>query len=190
MPRPLLLSLVGSSGAGKSTLAKHLQARGEGRFVRVPVDFFLVPRGEESLAEYLDRPLSYDWAAIDRALAATGPARSAPDVDFETFRRRAPTGGPAIAEGRIAVLDWMRPHPRTDVLVIMELAPRVQRRRLRERDLRWGTAVGERRAHLAATYAQGRADLTRPADGVIDASDPIEVSVLEVLRAIRRHRDR
>ena len=187
----MIVSLMGPSTAGKSTLAKLLQARHPERFARVPVDFFFVPRpAETTMAAYLASPLHYDWAAVDRALAATGPLRSAPDCDFEQMIRRAEHGGLPIAEAPICLLDGMRPHPRSDRVIMLELEPDLQRRRLINRDARWGTAVAARTAHLAATFTAGCAELSRAPDLSLPAADPPEVNANRIINFLPASADR
>lgn len=166
---------MGPAGSGKSTLAKRLQETRPATFARVPVDFFFVPRDDEtSIADYLSQPFAYDWESLDRAVGARGPLRSTPVCDFEDFRRRAPTGGLPIAAAPILVLDGMRPHPRCDFLVVLELDQGTQDQRLRDRDQRWGTQVADRRPHLDATYAAGLAEMPHSADLVLSANDSID----------------
>lgn len=187
----MIICLMAPSAAGKSTLAKHLQARWSERFARVPVDWFFVPRRPaESVDDYLARPLAYDWPAVDRALAAHGPDRSTPDCDFATFTRRSEIGGLPIADAPILLLDGMRPHPRCDIVVTLQLDPATQQRRLVERDARWGTTVAARRAHLDATYRLGCRELARSFDLRLDAEDPIEENARRVVDLLGAREER
>lgn len=173
---------MGPAGSGKSTLAKELERARPERFARVPVDYFFVPRpAGESMADYLARPFAYDWAAVDRALAATGPERSTPDCDFTAMHRRAPYGGLPIGPGPVAVLDGMRPHPRCVRLVLLDLDPDEQRRRLVDRDRRWRTDVAERHDHLAATFRQGLAERPRDPDLRLAAGQPVDTMITALL---------
>lgn len=181
---------MGPAASGKSTLAKRLQEIHPKVFARVPVDFFFVPRAETtSMDDYLSRPFSYDWDAVDRVLTATGADRSTPDCDFSTFRWRAPAGGLPVASAPVMVLDGMRPHPRCELLIMLELDPDTQAERLQERDKRWGTTVAGRRAHLDATFTQGCAELPRNPDLRLDARAPIETTLETISERVRRHRD-
>ncbi|HVX46948.1 MAG TPA: hypothetical protein VHC49_23855 [Mycobacteriales bacterium] len=178
----MLLSIMGPAGSGKSTLAKHLQERRPDLVARVPVDFFFVPRREdETVSDYLARPFGYDWAALDAALDTH---RSSPDCDFVAFRWISPTGGLPIAEAPVYVLDGMRPHPRSDLLVQLRLDAVTQRDRLRERDVRWGTAVAGRTEHLHATYQAGVGELPRTPDLTLDATAPLEQNGEHILRLL------
>ncbi|MFC7621946.1 hypothetical protein [Microlunatus sp. GCM10028923] len=178
----MIICLMGPAGSGKSTLAKELQRVRPDRFARVPVDYFFVPRpAGESMADYLARPFGYDWNAVDRALAATGPERSTPDCDFPAMLRRAPYGGLPIAPAPVAVLDGMRPHPRCDRLVLLDLEPEEQRRRLADRDRRWGTAVADRHDHLAATFRQGLAELPRDPDLRLGGTEAVDTKITALL---------
>ncbi|GAB3757606.1 hypothetical protein [Microlunatus parietis] len=178
----MIICLMGPAGSGKSTLAKELERVRPERFARVPVDYFFVPRpATESMADYLARPFGYDWPAVDRALAATGPERSTPDCDFTAMRRRAPYGGLPIGPGPVAVLDGMRPHPRCDRLVLLELEPAEQCRRLVDRDRRWGTEVADRQDHLAATFRHGLAERPRDPDLRLSAAQPVDAMITTLL---------
>jgi energy-coupling factor transporter ATP-binding protein EcfA2 len=178
----MISCVMGPSGSGKSTLAKRLQAVRPDLFARVPVDYFFVPRESGTpVPDYLARPFAYDWAVLDQALSAEGEPRSTPDCDFETMQWRSPHGGLPIATAPILVLDGMRPHPRCDRLVLLELDPTEQRRRLLDRDRRWGTNVADRDDHLAATFRQGCAEAPRPPDLRLDAAAPLESNALTLI---------
>ncbi|WP_157683633.1 nucleoside/nucleotide kinase family protein [Microlunatus soli] len=181
--------MMGPSGAGKSTLAKRLEESRPDLFARVPVDFFFVPRGDEvSVAEYLSAAFGYDWDAVDRVLTCSGEERSTPDCDFESFRWRAPYGGLPVAEAPVLVLDGMRPHPRCDLLIMLELDSVTQTERLTARDRRWGTAVADRRAHLAATFSQGCRELPREPDLRLDAAATVEDNLGAIVGLVSRAR--
>lgn len=181
----MIVCVMGPSGAGKSTLAKALERMRPDLFARVPVDFFFVPRRPEiPIREYLSQPCRYDWDALDAALAATGEERTTPEVDFDTWVRRAPHGGLPIAEAPIYLLDGMRPHPRCEFLVMVRLEESVQRRRLLERDARWGSSVAARPGRIRATFELGCGELTRPVDLDLDATDPIESNARRVAEAL------
>jgi energy-coupling factor transporter ATP-binding protein EcfA2 len=174
--RPLRVCLIGPSCAGKSTLAKTVAGRRPNVATRVPVDHFFAPRPpEETLRDFLCRPLAYDWEALDLALASTDvAARSSPVCDFKAFRRLALTGGMAIPAAPVLLLDGMRPHPRCDVLVVLELDDAQQRTRLHERDQRWGTSVADNLDHLRVTYSRGRDEINGDPDLLLDATDPLD----------------
>lgn len=178
---------MGPAASGKSTLAKRLQESRPDLFARVPVDFFFSPRGETtSMDTYLSKPFDYDWDAVDRVLSATGAERSTPDCDFTAFRWRSPYGGLPVVSAPVMVLDGMRPHPRCDLLIMLDLARDAQTARLQERDRRWGTAVADRRTHLDLTFAQGCAELPREPDLRLDATDPLETN-LEAIAHLTTH---
>lgn len=180
------MCILGPSCAGKSTLAKALAQRLPNVAARVPVDYFFVPRPpEEALGDFLRRPLDYDWDALDRALASTdASARSSPVCDFKTFRRLAPTGGLAIPAAPVLLLDGMRPHPRCDVLVVLELDGAQQRTRLRERDQRWGTSVADNLGHLRITYGQAQNEIHGDPDLLLDATAPLDHNEARLERLI------
>lgn len=182
----MILCLMGPSASGKSTLAKLLQARNPERFARVPVDYFFVPRAhDQTPAEYFALPLIYDWAAVDRALCApAGERRSTPDFDFERFVWRSEVGGLPISEASVYLLDGMRPHPRCDFLVTLDLDDREQRRRLIDRDVRWGATVADRHENLAATFEAGCAELPRTPDLRLLATDDAEENATRVVDAL------
>ncbi len=169
---------MGPAGSGKSTLAKRLEEERPDLFARVPVDYFFVPRAAgTSMAEFLARPFGYDWATVDKALTEVGERRSTPACDFDSMRWRSPHGGLPIATAPIMVLDGMRPHPLCDRLFLLDLDPVEQRRRLADRDRRWGTRVADREDHLAATFRQGLSEASRPPDLRLNASDPTESTI-------------
>jgi hypothetical protein len=180
----MIVCVIGPSAAGKSTLAKWLEERHPQLFARVPADYFFVPRRDQPLEDYLAVPLAYDWDAVDRALARSGPERSTPDCDFERFVRRSDDGGLPINDAPVHVLDGMRAHPRCDLVVLLELDRTEQRRRLVERDTRWGSRVADREPHLDATFAAGCAELPRKPDLRLSATAPIEANASRVIDAI------
>lgn len=180
---------MGPAGSGKSTLAKSLEKLRPDLVARVPVDFFFAPREcSQSVSDYLARPFAYDWDAVDRAIAADGPQRSTPDCDFTEFRWRSPYGGLPIADATTLALDGMRPHPRCDLLILLDLDTTTQRERLIARDRRWNTSVAARTEHLTATFAAGIAELPRDPDLVLLATDPIDRNVDAIVRLLEFHR--
>lgn len=185
----MIVCLMGPSASGKSTLAKYLEAQQPQRFARVPVDYFFVPRADnQTPAEYFASPLAYDWVAVDHALdTRIGEQRSTPDCDFERFVRRSQFGGLPIREAPVYVLDGMRPHPRCDFVVMFDLDSHEQRRRLIERDARWGTTVADRDENLAATFDAGCAELPRTPDLRLSATDSIERNAVRVIDALSEH---
>jgi hypothetical protein len=186
MRRRTLVCLMGPAAAGKSTLAKELERRHPESFARVPVDYFFSPRpGGVPFDQYFAQPLEYDWAAVDAALASTGPRRTTPDCDFDQFTWRSPTGGRPIRRAPIYLLDGMRPHPGCSFLVVLELDATTQHRRLVERDLRWGTRVADRCQHLAMTYAAGLRELPRPPDLRLSGTDTLATNAHAVHQALR-----
>jgi energy-coupling factor transporter ATP-binding protein EcfA2 len=183
----VIVCVMGPSAAGKSTLAKHLQTMFPEQFARVPVDFFFTPRPSEmTLTEYRAVPLNYEWSTLDRAITAEGDSRSTPDCDFEAMTWRSRTGGLPIAKAPIYVLDGMRPHPHYDVLVMLELDPAEQDRRLRERDARWGTTVAAHKAHLDATYRTGCTETHGRPDMQLNAASGLEDNATTIVRNLTR----
>lgn len=181
----MIVCLLGPSAAGKSTLAKELERRYPERFARVPVDYFFVARPEGMpVAQFLSHPLGYDWDAVDRALSAHGRRRTTPDCDFERFVRRSDAGGLAISDAPVYVLDGMRPHPRCDFLVMLDLDASVQRQRLAERDIRWGTRVASRTAQLTSTFKAGLAQLPRQPDLRLQATATVDANAQRVIEAL------
>lgn len=176
---------MGPSAAGKSTLAKSLQSMHPERFARVPVDFFFVPRpAEMTVSQYLAAPFTYDWDAVDRALARTGSGRRTPDCDFEQLTWRSEGGGLPIGVAPVYLLDGMRPHPRCEFLVMLDLDQREQRRRLVERDARWGSRVADRESHLASTFEAGCAELPREPDLHLSATAAVEANAATLVDAL------
>lgn len=153
--RPCIVAIYAPSGSGKSQLAKQTAAvLGETIASRVAVDNFLVPRPTEMPRAVFDRlPLRYDWALLAARLALPiGTQTSAPDVDFETFIRRAETGGSAFTVTPVMLLDAMEPFPEADARIFLEVPEMVRLERIAERDIRWGSNVRERTGHLNATW--------------------------------------
>lgn len=181
----MIVCLIGPAGAGKSTLAKELELGNPEVFARVPVDHFFSPRPKEiAVDQYLAQPLDYDWSFLDEVLAGTGPSRTTPDCDFEQFTWRSTRGGLQIREAPIYLLDGMRPHPRCSFLARLELDATTQRRRLVDRDVRWGTRVAERSLHLAKTYAAGLRELPRAPDLCLSGTDLLEQNLHAVREAL------
>lgn len=184
----MLVCVMGAAGSGKSTMAKRLETLRPELIARVPADFFFIPRPpDQSIEGYLAAPFSYDWAGIDRAVTAAGAERSSPDCDFTTFRRRSPHGGLPIGQGPVLVLDGMRPHPRCDLLVLLQIDAETQQQRLIDRNRQWGAAVATRTEHLAATFKTGITEMPRDPDLVLSATDPMEHNDAAVLQLIRDH---
>jgi hypothetical protein len=84
----------------------------------------------------------------------------------------------------VLVLDGIRPHPRCDRLVILELDAMTRRQRLLDRDIRWGTAVADRGHRLDATFELGRAESPKEPDLWLDATRPIDDNARRVIGSI------
>ena len=185
--RSSVVTIYGPAGAGKSQVAKAVAAAlGEEVAARVPTDYFLVPRSEGmALAEYHGRSLGWDWALLAARLALPlGTATSTPDVDFEAFVRRAPTGGLAFTVRPVMIVDAMAPFPGANLRVLLEAPDDVRRARIVDRDRRWGTTVSDRWEHLQATWAAAR-DGVAP-DLVLDATRPIADTAARIAEVVRR----
>lgn len=145
----LVVSICGPSGSGKSTTAKALCERlGEHRSVRIPADYYLVPRSGP-LRDYLLQPLQYDWASLQKAvLASPGSLVETPDFDFESFQRLALVGGRTFISRPIQIIDAMYPCPFADIKVLVSAPCDTRLRRIASRDLAWGTLVLNRWDHL------------------------------------------
>lgn len=186
MDRRVLMCLLGPAGSGKSTLAGRLEQLRPELVARVPVDFFFRPRAVgESLTAYFDRPFAYDWTHLDRALVADGSRRTTPDCDFTLFRWRAGHGGLPIGRAPVYALDGMRPHPRAELVVRLDIDGPTQIGRLRDRDMRWGSSVADRAEHLRRTNQAGSAELTRTPDLILSATDPVDDNAIRVLELLR-----
>lgn len=186
--RPLTITIYAPSGAGKSQLAKHTAAMlGEDIANRVAVDNFLAPRPEAMSREAFDRlPLRYDWDLLAARLSLpVGTRSSAPDVDFETFFRRANTGGPTFTVRPVMLLDAMEPYPHADARVMLVVDKAVRLDRIAERDVRWGTNVRERTGHLNATWERVSSLGISP-DLVLDGSLPLAENASRLATWIRR----
>lgn len=155
-PQPRVVTICGPAGAGKSMLAKAVAAAlGDGIAARVPADYFFVPRdADEPLSCFLSRPLQWDWALLrERLCLPAGSISSTPDADFERFVRRADTGGLPLPIRPVMIVDAMAPFQASDLVVRLDARAAVRRARVVERDVRWGTRVIERWAHLEASWA-------------------------------------
>jgi uridine kinase len=139
----LVLSICGGSGCGKSTLAKAVCARlGQENASRIPTDYYLCSNPFASLAEFMARPLAYDWPAVESALAEPqGTPVSTPDYDFVAFRRLAGRGGMDFVIRPLMIIDAMVPYPRADLTVLLDAPDDERRRRILARDHIWGTEV-------------------------------------------------
>jgi uridine kinase len=186
-PRPCVISIYAPSGSGKSQLAKQTAAiLGEAIASRVAVDNFLVPRPAALPRDVFDRlPLRYDWPELGARLALPlGTPTSAPDVDFETFFRRAETGGPVFTVCPVMLLDAMEPFPGADARVLLAVPDAVRLDRIAERDIRWGTNVRERTGHLDATWRRV-CDMGIVPDLVLDGVLPLEQNAQTLATWIR-----
>ncbi len=156
----MIVSICGPSGSGKSQLAKAVCALlGEKICARVPTDYFLVPNWRPA-ATYVSEPLTYDWEILDRRLALPiGSTTSTPDFDFELFHRAAEFGGRAFDIRPVMLIDSMRPHPRSNLIVLLSAPEDVRRTRLAARDLEWGTRVQNRQHRLDLTWDAARAEI-------------------------------
>lgn len=155
-PEPRVVTICGPAGAGKSVLAKEVAGSfGDALAARVPADYFLVPRdADEPLARFLARPLRWDWALLgERLRLPVGTESSTPDVDFERLLRRGDTGGLTFPIRPVMIVDAMAPYPASGLVVRLDVPAGVRRARIVERDVRWGTRVIERWAHLEASWA-------------------------------------
>jgi uridine kinase len=187
----LIVSIVGPSNAGKSQLARHVSAlAGANEVCRVPTDYFLQPRARgESLEGYWARPFEWDWALLaDRLLGADGSARTTPDFDFTTFERRSDLGGLSLVLRPVMVLDAIDAFPGARLVVRIDCAEQVRRERVRERDARWGSQVGERWASMERSWSEIRAALVGE-DLVVDGTQPLDELAAIVVAAIRSARE-
>ena len=154
MEMRLVVSICGPSGAGKSQLAKALVGvLGEEHAARVPADYFLQP-ADGPLAEYLRRPLRYDWGELRRALAGPlGTVATTPAFDFVAFRRLPGADARAFVVRPVLVVDAIYPCPGVDLTVLLSLPEAARKARVAERDRVWGTEVAARWAQLEASRA-------------------------------------
>jgi uridine kinase len=180
-----VVSICGASNAGKSQLAKATVARlGSGIASRVPVDYFFVPRPESvSLDAFFSQPLRWDWDLLrERLVLPIGTRTSTPDADFDAFQRRAPHGGPEFTVRPIMLCDAMAPFPQFDLVVLIDAPDDERLSRAAERDLRWGTSVGNRWMHLEETWRNASKELVP--DLILDGTEPVTVTAEILCRRI------
>lgn len=183
--RRATVSIAGPAGSGKSQLALAVVSRlGEGVAARVPMDWYIVPR-EAPMSDWLTRPLDYDDKAVRDLLAApAGETRLTPPFDFETFTRSEATGQRKTIPIRpVMVLDAMAPWSQADLSVRLDVPAEVRRRRIVERDARWGSRVIDRWDHLELSRrhieARGhRFDLT------LDGERPLAENASRIVDAL------
>ncbi len=73
----------------------------------------------------------------------------------------------------------MAPFPQSDLIVLIDVPDTERLRRVAERDLRWGTSVGNRWEHREVTWRNALKDLIP--DLVLDGTEPVTVTA-ETLR--------
>lgn len=185
--RPLIVSIVGPSGAGKSQLAKLTQlVLGDEIAARIPTDYFFVPRpAHMPLADFLRRPLRYDWN-LPRSLLRqpVGTLVETPDADFAGFTRISDVGGRPFTIRPVMITDAMACYPGADLVVVLDVPAGIRRERIAARDIRWGTRVLANWEHLETTWRAGRVDLPAP-DLTLDGARPLELSAHALAGLIR-----
>jgi uridine kinase len=183
--RRAVVSIAGPAGSGKSQLALAIVARlGERVAARVPMDWYLVPRGAP-VATWLTQPLAWDDDAVRALLAApVGETRFTPPFDFASFTRSEATGErKAIPIRPVMVLDAMAPWPGAGLSVLVEAPEAVRRRRIAERDARWGSRVLDRWGQLELTRRAIEARHHRH-DLVLDGERPIAENAERIVAAL------
>ena len=153
----MIVSICGAAGTGKSSTAKAVAALWPA-CVRVPTDYFLVPRDPDDTT-YFEQALAYDWPQFDVATSGRiGEQRTTPDFDFDHFQRRSPSGGRPFTIQRILLTDGFYPHPKAHLRILLECSDHVRRHRVAERDRLWQTQVIARWSQLEATRARLQRD--------------------------------
>lgn len=183
-PKRILVTICGPTGSGKSQLANATAAvLGNNYASRVPTDYFLIPRRpDQSIGEFHAAPLAWDWALLHQRLdMRTGSATSTPDMDFETFHRRSDVEGIPFIIRDVMICDAMAPVPGADIVVRIDVPDEERRRRLRERDARWGTRVHDRQDRLDSTW--NAVSDVHP-DVVIDGTESLEQNAVHLAGAI------
>jgi uridine kinase len=174
--RRTIVSIVGPSSSGKSQLARHTATLLGGQVAtRVPTDYYIVPRCEEqSLADFLEQPLRWDWALLEEALRLPDECElTTPDFDFMSFVRRSDSGGKPFTIRPVILIDAMGTYPGADLVVRIDVPDAERVARMRARDERWGSDVSARWDHLQVSWAVARE--TMPAvDIVLDGTLPLE----------------
>lgn len=186
---PLVVSIVGPSGAGKSQLARLAQSvLGDNIAARIPTDDFFVPRPAHiPLSDFLRRPLQYDWALLQSVTRQPiGTPVETPDADFAGFIRISDSGGRPFTIRPVMITDAMARFPGADLLVVLDVPAGIRCDRIAARDVRWGTHVLPRWAHLETTWRAGRAALPAP-DLTLDGTRPLELNAKALADLIRAH---
>lgn len=181
-PRRIVVSIRGGSGSGKSQLAKALVGQlGQDRSARIPADYYLTP-ASEPLDRFLAKPLDYDWDLIARVVALPdGIAVLAPDFDFVSFRRAAPSGGIPFIVRQVLFVDAMYPAPAADLTIRLFVPERVRRARVAARDAAWGTKVAGRWRQLELSNARLRQPRAE-CDMTVSGLSPIEDNVALIVQ--------
>jgi len=182
----VVVSIAGPAGTGKSQLAlATVRLLGEDIAARLPMDWFIEPRAEP-MEVWLQRPLTYDHAAVRALLAAPdGATRLTPPFDFTMFHRSEVSGERKTIPIRpVMVLDAMEPWPGADLTILVETPSEIRYQRIVERDTRWGTSVIDRWNHLELTRRHVES-LGHRCDLTLNGELPIPGNAERIVDALR-----
>lgn len=180
-----IISICGSAGSGKSSVAKCLaEELGNHLAVRIPTDYFLKPRLNESLKSYFSKPFSYDWELLNRVIDVTLNKKVyTPAFDFFSFTRKSLIGKEFFAR-KIVILDSVLPYPLSKYVVKLEVSDRIRKHRIRERDKIWKSKTIKRwKTHQLTKQVLDKFDKI---DLLLDGSDDLKNNVLNITSSLKK----
>lgn len=183
-PDRFIISICGGAGSGKSSTAKCLaEGLGNDLAVRIPTDYFLKPRLNESLKSYFSKPFSYDWDLLNKVINVSLDKKvHTPDFDFFTFTRKGSMGKEFFAR-KIVILDSMLPHPFSKFIVKLEVSDDIRKDRIRQRDEVWKSkAIGRWKTHQLTKLVLDRFDKI---DLLLDGSNDLKNNVLSIISSLK-----
>lgn len=181
-----IINICGGAGSGKSSTAKCLaEELGSDLAVRIPTDYFLKPRLNESLESYFSKPFSYDWDLLNRVINVSLDKKvHTPDFDFFTFTRKGLTTGREFFARKIVILDSMLPHPFSKFIVKLEVSDDIRKDRIRQRDEVWKSkAMGRWKTHQLTKLVLDRFDKI---DLLLDGSHDLKDNVINIISTLKK----
>lgn len=181
-----IISICGGAGSGKSATAKCLaEELGSDLAVRIPTDYFLKPRLNESLNSYFSKPFSYDWDLLNRVMNVSLDKKiHTPDFDFFTFTRKGVTTGREFFARKIVILDSMLPHPSSKFIVKLEVSDDIRKDRIRQRDEVWKSkAIGRWKTHQLTKLVLDRFDKI---DLLLDGNNDLKDNVFNIILSLKK----
>lgn len=180
-----IISICGSVGSSKSSAAKCLAEKlGNDLAVRIPTDYFLKPRVNESLKSYFSKPFSYDQELLNEVIDVTLNKKVyTPDFDFFSFTRRGLIGKEFSAR-KIVILDSMLPHPLSNYVVKLEVSDGIRKDRIRERDKIWKSkAIKRWKTHQ---LTKRKLDEFGNIDLLLDGGGDLKNNVFKIISSLKK----